>query len=47
MLQPSYGHLDNLIPDLSTVRYVTVDIHFVVYISGGVLLVIDPLRIFW
>ena len=29
MLQPSYGHLDNLIPDLSTVRYVTVDIYFV------------------
>ena len=29
MLQPSYGHLDNPIPDLSTVRYVTVDIYFV------------------
>ena len=30
MLQPSYGHLDNLIPDLSTVRYVTVDILYFV-----------------
>ena len=30
MLQHSYGHLDNLIPDLSTVRYVTVDILYFV-----------------
>ena len=49
MLQPSYEQLDNLIPCLSTV-YVTVCRYIVLCwlnTPGGVLLVIDLLRICW